>query len=348
MIKQTTFTKENINRIAATFKVDYELAGRAVFALGLVEALIRVHADFIFKGGSSLMLLFDFPKRLSTDVDILVSPDCDIEKYLFEVSKIFPFKGAKEIIRSSNKKIPKRHFKITYNSTNSDKEYTVLVDVLSANNPYQKVVKKAINNKLLICEGEDYYVSTPSIESILGDKLTAFAPHTIGVKFLSQEYSNDKRLEVIKQFFDVSSLFDIAKDYQSLKKTYFDVANEEIRYRGLDIKANDCLLDTFNSALCILSLGKFMKEDYQDYISGFRKISGHIIGRRLNPNNATIDAAKIMLLTSCLIKNIDPFKIEVVDQELLEDAPFNRINYLHKIDRTAFNYAALAVKILNS
>ncbi len=55
-----------------------------------------------------------------------------------------------------------------------------------------------------------------------------------------------------------------------------------------------------------------------------------------------------MLLTSCLIKSIDPFKIEVVDQELLEDAPFNRINYLHKIDRTAFNYAAIAVKILNS
>ena len=30
MIKQETFTKENINRIVAKYKVDYELAARAV------------------------------------------------------------------------------------------------------------------------------------------------------------------------------------------------------------------------------------------------------------------------------------------------------------------------------
>ncbi len=92
MIKQETFTKENIDRIVSKYKVDYELAARAVFALGLVEALCKVGAQFVFKGGSSLMLLFDTPKRLSTDVDILVLPDYDIRSYLDKVAQIFPFK----------------------------------------------------------------------------------------------------------------------------------------------------------------------------------------------------------------------------------------------------------------
>lgn len=103
MIKQETFTKENIDRIVLKYKVDYELAARAVFALGLVEALSKVGAEFVFKGGSSLMLLFETPKRLSTDVDVLVPPDYDIKAYLDKAAKIFPFKGIEESVRKTNK-----------------------------------------------------------------------------------------------------------------------------------------------------------------------------------------------------------------------------------------------------
>ena len=82
MIDKKTYTDENIQRIVVTYKVDYELAQRAVFALGLVEALVRSGLQFTFKGGSSAMLLFPAPKRLSTDVDILVNPGTDgIETY---------------------------------------------------------------------------------------------------------------------------------------------------------------------------------------------------------------------------------------------------------------------------
>ena len=56
MIKEETFTLENIRRIQKEYKVDPELAQRTVFALGLVEALRKVDLQFIFKGDSSLML----------------------------------------------------------------------------------------------------------------------------------------------------------------------------------------------------------------------------------------------------------------------------------------------------
>lgn len=346
MIKKETFTKNNIDRIVSKYHIDYELSQRAIFALGLVEALLKVGTEFIFKGGSSLMLLFDVPKRLSTDVDILVPLGYDIEHYLNEASKIFPFKSIEESKRKTNKKIEKRHFRITYQSTNSNRDLSVLVDILFAENHYKSLLKLPLNNDLLITDGDDYFVDVPSSESLLADKLTAFAPHTIGINFFNEDFSNDKCLEVIKQFYDVACLFNIAKDFNALKETYKQIALEEIKYRELNITPKDCLLDSFNSALSILSLGKFMKEDYKNYVSGFKKISGHIIEKRLNVNNASIYASKIMFLSACIIKNINPFNYHITEQELLKIIPYNQINFVKKANKDAFCYAASAILML--
>ena len=91
MIQKETYSLENIKRIKDKYNVDPELAQRSIFALGLVETLSIFGTDFIFKGGSSLMLLNETPRRLSTDVDILVEPGYDIESYINKASRIFPF-----------------------------------------------------------------------------------------------------------------------------------------------------------------------------------------------------------------------------------------------------------------
>jgi len=347
MIRQETFTKTNIDRIVAKYKVDYELAARAVFALGLTEALCKSGAEFIFKGGSSLMLLFETPKRLSTDVDILVPPGYPIEDYLKEAAKFYPFRGIQESIRKTNKTISKKHFKITYSSTNADKDLTVIVDVLFAESHYKNLVRKAVNNDLLLCSGEDYYVKIPSPESILGDKLTAFAPHTIGINFYNSDFSNDKRLEVIKQFFDVSCLFDACKNIEEVRATYFAVAHDEIEYRQLPLATTDCLMDSFNSAMCILSRGKFDEGDLGNYIEGFKRISGHVLGRRIHINNVSIDAAKIMLLSASILKGYDPFAVEIYEQDLLEHPPFNKINFVRKDNILAFSLARKSISLLH-
>ena len=83
-------------------------------------------------------------------------------------------------------------------------------------------------------------VKVPTSESLLGDKLTAFAPHTIGVNFFNDDFSNDKRLEVIKQFYDVATLFDISHDFKEVRNTYLNVAKEEIEYRGGKYSIGEC------------------------------------------------------------------------------------------------------------
>lgn len=50
------------------------------------------------------MLLFDIPKRLSTDVNILVNYDYDIDSYIKKASSIFPFVSVEESVRSTSKK----------------------------------------------------------------------------------------------------------------------------------------------------------------------------------------------------------------------------------------------------
>lgn len=87
-----------------------------------------------------------------------------------------------------------------------------------AESPYLSVESRQIKNELLLTDGTPVNVTVPSPECILGDKLTAFAPHTTGVTF-----GISKELEIIKQLFDVANLSEnISNDFM-LSKTYSDL-----------------------------------------------------------------------------------------------------------------------------
>ncbi len=81
MLKQKNFTEEHIRKLQMTSHRDPALLERAVYAFGLLEALAKVQMPFVFKGGSCLMLLMDHPRRLSTDIDIIIEPGTDFEIY---------------------------------------------------------------------------------------------------------------------------------------------------------------------------------------------------------------------------------------------------------------------------
>lgn len=344
MITKQTYTSENIRRIQEKFKVDPELAQRAVFALGLVEALRKAGLDFLFKGGSSLMLVFEVPKRLSTDVDILVPTDCEIDPYIQKASEFFPFLSVQESVRTSSKSISKKHYKFTYLSPIRNRPITVLLDVLFAENHYAKTLIKPIRDPFLLSEGDDLSVKIPSPESILGDKLTAFAPHTIGVRYFNEDFSNDKRLEVMKQLFDVVSLLDIASDFADVRNAYFAIAKQEIFYRNIDVTPVDCLMDSFQTALSLLSWGKFGKEDYRNLVEGTNRIRMHIVNQGFSMNATALYAAKTMLLSACLIQNADFFHQVIKPQIPLTEAPYNKINFILKNkEQEAFDIAVTAL-----
>lgn len=68
------------------------------------------------------------------------------------------------------------------------------------------MIDKEITNELLIVDVPRIMVRVPCAECILGDKMTAFAPHTTGIPL-----GVGKSMEIIKQLFDVASLIDNGK-----------------------------------------------------------------------------------------------------------------------------------------
>ncbi len=64
MLSEQNFSLEHIEEVRGSRKVDKTILERSIYALGLLEALARVGLPFIFKGGTSLLLLLDSPMRL--------------------------------------------------------------------------------------------------------------------------------------------------------------------------------------------------------------------------------------------------------------------------------------------
>jgi predicted nucleotidyltransferase component of viral defense system len=183
MVKSDCFTREHIEKIRSGFTVDNSILERSIFALALLEALAKVGMPFIFKGGTSLLLLLEKPRRLSTDIDIIVQPGTDVQSYLELAAKIYPFHSMEQQIRTGKNKIDKAHYKFTYDSPVMGAQFHILLDVLFEENHYCTLVKRKVDHPFLSTEEPYVEVTMPSINCILGDKLTAFAPHTTGIPF---------------------------------------------------------------------------------------------------------------------------------------------------------------------
>ena len=223
---------------------DPNLMESMVHALYLLEQLKLTGLDFIFKGGTSLVLLMEQPKRFSVDIDIIVSPSVErekLEEYLSKIAGTSVFLRMELDERRSYKAgIPKAHYKFIFNSNFSirNKEGNVI------SNPEREIL-------LDIHFAENHYplsVTTPDINSITGDKLTAFAPNTTGVP-----YGVDKEKEILKQLFDVGCLFDLLTDFEIFKKSYLESVKAEIKYRPeRNISSVEQVLkDTIDTAILI-------------------------------------------------------------------------------------------------
>jgi len=229
MIKTESLSADWISEKRKKFSKDPAIMEAMIYALYLLEQLKLTDLEFIFKGGTSLVLLMEQPKRFSVDIDIILSPTISEELLEVHLSKIVSssayIKMELDERRSYQKGIPKAHYKFYYESNigTRDKEGNVisnpqreiLLDIIFAENPYPVIVNRPIETEWLLKEGAVVKVRMPDIDSIAGDKLTAFAPNTTGVP-----YGSDKEKEIMKQLFDVGCLFDELTDIEVVKNQF--------------------------------------------------------------------------------------------------------------------------------
>ena len=296
MLLRENYTAEYIENLKIKTGADPSILERTIFAFGLLEAIRSVGMPFIFKGGSSLLVMLKEPRRLSTDIDILVEPGIDINDYINKAGKIFPFISVEEHKRKGFNDIEKRHFRFHFVSPRTGKEINILLDVVFEHNPYSKLTEYPIRNNLLLSEGDDLTVNLPDINCILGDKLTAFAPHTTGIPL-----GVDKELEIMKQLFDCWTLLREMNDYKIVSSVYNEISRIECGYRGLKLTPADCLKDTIKSCICIMGRGAIRPEEYVYYNAGLTALRGHIFSGGINGENAGVYASEVMYLAVNLL-----------------------------------------------
>lgn len=340
MIDKSVYEIEYIRELQKKYSSDPGLIERSLYAFGLLEAIKRVGMPFCFKGGTSLMLILDAPARLSTDIDIIVEPGTDVDSYIEEAAKIFPFISKEEDFRKGKNNIEKRHFKFTYFSPIRKSEFYILLDIVFAPVPYAKTIQKEIKNDLLLTAGENLEVQIPTPDCLLGDKLTAFAPHTTGILL-----GSGKELEIAKQLFDTSTLFDYLSNYELFAETYANSAKEETAFRGGVWQREDILQDTIRACISIISRGKFDSDDYSEYLRGIKSLTNHILLKKYNVDHAAWGACKVMYLASCLLSENPVTAVtnpdEFVDARLNGDK-YKSLAYIRKQNAEAYAYLVKA------
>ena len=324
---------------------DTPLTEKAIRALSLLESMVRSGCPFIFKGGTALMLHLDTSRRLSIDVDIVCPPGTDIKEYLSKHSEEYGFSGAEETERYSRNNVPKSHaeyrYAVTYPSGHpTDK---ILLDVLYEDIHYNQVVNLPIVSPLLIQTGEPVTVPCPSLPDMLGDKLTAFAPHTTGIPFFKHEVPFF--MEIMKQLYDISSILDRIDDLSVVRKTYSEIVPIELGYRKLDqLTAADVLNDTYQCAMNICLHGALDRTEYGYFADGARRVNFFIIPESYNVDVAIRDAAKVAYLVRLLqtgnneVKHYSSEMDAELAAALIEDQSLNKLNRIKKISLEAFFY----------
>ena len=222
---------------------DLSLVEKAIRAFSLLEALVRSGCPLLFKGGTAEMLHMNSAKRLSIDIDIICPPGTRLEDYLKVYSNDYGFVDVELVDRVSRIDIPKKHAKYYYEVSypSGIKQDKILLDVLFEENHYTQVVSLPIQSPFLKTEGDPVMVNLPSYQDMLGDKLTAFAPHTTGIPFFKG--ARDCSMEIIKQLFDVASLFDRTYDLSITKETFRNLVTIELLYRNCDSLSLQDVLD---------------------------------------------------------------------------------------------------------
>ena len=299
MISLDSLTKAHILSQREKLQIqDPAVLERTIHAFVLLERLALSRIDFLFKGGTALLLQLKKPSRISVDIDIICTmPKHKFEEQLKEWVRHPPFTRWEADPRKSDKEPPtRRHYKLYYDAEfGGFKTPYILLDVVEEECGIgaEYIQTRGIDCPFLVLEGAPSKVSVPEPEALLGDKLTAFAPNTTGVRFNDPRLQEDSSHQVFKQLFDIAQLFDVMESYTAVCDTYLSVVTLEARYKGIKNAPQATLRDTLQTAfdICTFDLRRTkLAAGYENNIrSGIRKMGNDLI----NGQNFSIPEAKL-------------------------------------------------------
>lgn len=349
MIKPEYFEKAKIVSSSQSLGVDRGILEKAIHALALLGHLAESGLPFVFKGGTSLLLHLDPIRRLSIDIDIFChAAAADLDAVLARITTLPPFTGHEEQDRGRRGLPHRRHFKFFYDSPTQGRPLHILLDVVEEASCPVDLIEKPIRTSFIGVE-RDVLVRLPTVEGLLGDKLTAFAPRTTGVPFHRADGKPCDTMQVVKQMFDVAELYGAFTDLPAVAHAYDAMQALENGYRGGEFTREATLIDTRDAAFALASreLKGVAKDKEADMLwDGSRRLRNHLIGGRFSIDDVRIAAGKAALLAAVLRRNrldLAPNELRYQgDPDVLRplqiEGEWNKLNKLKGANPEAFFY----------
>lgn len=341
MIQESCTSNEWISEIAKTKKADKGLVQKLIRALILLEGLSETNLKFIFKGGTALMLMLNSTKRLSIDIDIIISGKIEnLDGLLSEIALKKGFSRVEEKHRNAISGIEKAHYKFYYpNSLRENDEEFILLDILFEDNHYSNLISTPIQSSFIKHEGEIIETTTPDFNSIMGDKLTAFAPNTTGIPY--EKSGRTMGQEIIKQLYDIGNIFEKIDDVTVVKTVFKDFALVELKYRNRGKDVNIVMHDIVENCLSISLRQQVGNTNYEVLQLGLLQIANYIFSERYIIEKAIVHAARTAYLIALLKTETE---IERYDNRIdmttwqIQQPNNTKLNKLKKSNPEAFYY----------
>lgn len=289
------------------------------------------------------MLLFGSGKRLSIDIDIVVSDrKVHLDTILDSICKTYRFTRFEETPRPTTFGIEKTHYKLYFFSVIEKKESYVMLDVVKEDILYQNIIRLPVDSLFVASNDAPVFVAVPDFNNLLADKLTAFAPTTTGIPYMIGD--KEMGMEIIKQMYDIGCIVERADNASVILSVFLDIARKEIEYRDNKCSPEEVLDDIINHSLEICLRGNYGKADYAVLSKGMIQVKSFIFSEKFHLEKAITYAAKTAYIATVIkyeqklidkfdIKNIQEMKEWQIDGHLS-----NKLNKLKKSNPEAFFY----------
>ena len=318
ILEPKCFTKSHLRDMQAlTGATDLLLLERCTLALELVARLKQHGLEFIFKGGTSLLLQLPEPRRLSIDVDILCEEVDKLPEVLDQVVAEPPFTRWNHQAHRDRDEPPTQHYAVYFDSAVGapNTEWMVLIDVIESENPYGALIERELSTAF-VTPVESVSLRIPSLSSMLGDKLAAFAPGTIGYPYEPITRRGDpdvpRPANVVKHLHDLGQLAALADNLGESIATYRKTHTEQCRWRGEH--AIDACLDDTQSAAMLASKVDALKQAAPDpqidfFRRGINSVAAHMFAASFGREAARIASGRAALVAEIVRRDLADFPL---------------------------------------
>ncbi|MBN1511660.1 MAG: nucleotidyl transferase AbiEii/AbiGii toxin family protein, partial [Phycisphaerae bacterium] len=223
-----------------------------------------------------------------------------ITPVLDQIARQAPFTPWNEDSRNPDRRPKRKHYRFPYTSLDpNNPEPFVLLDVVVEHVPHPFTEQKSV--AVPFVETDDPpLVTVPTLNGLVGDKLTAFAPETVGVR-----YRPDLSQQIIKQMFDVGELFVEATDLSQISQAHEASFKAENGFRHNRFTLNQALDDSLNTAFRISQLNLAHEEHWDGkkrgiLLKGISAINATLVRETYTVEDARISASRAGLLAALL------------------------------------------------